>query len=261
MNIKNWKFNGKDIDENSNMEDFRTKVTKDIDNRTTEPREVAFVLEKFFNRFGLDNQKVYERIRTADYWDKNRWQFSLPYKGVELNMWNIWDKEIDSILWYAFQWNARKSHWLWCDILPDEMLETLKAFQSYFEKAFHDWTLLNDYVIKKAFQPKHTDTSALLIGSRNVYDETFAWDSEFSWMDSSVNDDDLSSWDTDKARKAKKNKRKELLKSADFINYDIANIEKQLKRNLGWTSRQFPQVTSSNSRTLREQYLRWRLAA
>jgi hypothetical protein len=32
-----------------------------------------------------------------------------------------------------------------------------------------------------------------------------------------------------------------------------------LKRNLGWTSKQFPQVTSSNSRTLREQYLRSKL--
>jgi hypothetical protein len=51
------------------------------------------------------------------------------------------------------------------------------------------------------------------------------------------------------------------LKSDDFINSDIVNIEKQLKRNLGWTSRLFPTVTSSHSRTLREDYLRSRSAA
>ena len=262
MNINNrWEFNGKDIDEIKNMKEFRENVTKDINNRTTEPREVAFVLEKFFSRFWIDNQKIYERVRTADYRDKNRWQFLLPYKGVELNMWNIGDKEIDSILWYAFQWNAWKSRGLWCDTLPDELFSTLKAFQTYFEKAFHNKTLLDDYVVKNAFQPKTTDTTALLIWSRSIYDETFSWDSEFQFMDSSVNDDDLSSGDKDKARKAKKNKRKELLRSTVFINSDIANIEKQLKRNLGWTSRLFPQITSSNSRTLRENYLRWKLTA
>jgi hypothetical protein len=49
------------------------------------------------------------------------------------------------------------------------------------------------------------------------------------------------------------------LKSSDFINSDIVNIEKQLRRNLGWTSGQFPTVTSSTSKTLREEYLRDKL--
>lgn len=255
MAIKNWEFDGKDIDENNNMKDFRKNVTKDINKRSTEPRQVAFVLDKFFNRFWIDDQQVYEWVLTADFWDTKRWPFILPYKWIELNMWNIWDKEINSILWYAFQWNARRAHWLWCDRLPDELFDALQAFQNYFSKAFYNRTLL------KGFKPKSADSSPLLIGSRDVYDQSFAWDSEYQFMDNSVNDDDLSSGDKDKANKAKKKKRKELLKSTDFINSDIVNIEKQFKKNLGWTSRQFPQVTSSNSRTLREEYLRGRLAA
>jgi replication initiation and membrane attachment protein DnaB len=90
MNIKKWEFDGKDMDEINNMKDFRKNVTRDINSRSTDTRQVAFVLDKFFNRFGIDDQQVYEWILTADYYNKNRWSFSLPYKGIELNMWNIW---------------------------------------------------------------------------------------------------------------------------------------------------------------------------
>ena len=255
MNVKKWEFDGKDIDEINNMRDFRKKVTADINNRTTEPRQVSFVLNKFFNWFGIDEQQVYGWICTADFWNTGRWQFILPYKWTELNMWNIWDKEINSILWYAFQWNAWKSRWLWCDRLPDELFDTLQAFQKYFSKAFYDKTLL------KAFKPKTGEKTALLIWSRDVYDQAFAWDSEYQFMDDSTSEEDLFSTDDNKKRKAKKNEIKRLLKSDDFINSDIVNIEKQLKRNLGWTSRLFPTVTSSHSRTLREDYLRSRSAA
>ena len=258
MNIAKWEFNGKDIDENNNMKDFRKNVTKDINKRTTDPREVAFVLDKFFNRFGIDSQQVYEWVITADYYNKNRWSFSLPYKGVELNMWNIWDKEIESILWYAFQWNAWKSRWLWCDRLPNELFEALEAFQIYFRKAFYSWDLLR---AKDVFKPKAENTTPLLMGSREVYDLAFAWETEYQWMDSNATEEDLFSSDDSKKRKAKKNKIKELLRSTDFINSDIVNIEKQLKRNLGWTSGQFPTVTSSLSKTLREEYLKNQLAA
>jgi len=261
MNIKNWEFNGKDIDENKNMKDFRDNVAKDINWRNSgDPREVAFVLEKFFSRFGIDNQQVYEWIITANYYDKNRWPFSLPYNGVELNMWDIWDKEINSILWYAFEWNAWRSRWLWCDRLPPELFKVLESFREYFSKAFYNKALLQDYVIDKAFKPRTKDTTPLLMWSRDVYDQAFAWDWDFQYITDS-SEDDLFSDDDNKKRKAKKNKTKSLLKSDDFINSDIVSIEKRLKSNLGWTSNQFPTVTSSHSKTLREEYLRGRLAA
>jgi hypothetical protein len=53
------------------MEDFWKNVTKDINSRSTEPRQVAFVLDKFLNWFGIDNQQVYERILTADHYRKH----------------------------------------------------------------------------------------------------------------------------------------------------------------------------------------------
>ena len=52
-------------------------------------------------------------------------------------------------------------------------------------------------------------------------------------MDDSTSEEDLFSTDDNKKRKAKKTEIKRLLKSDDFINSDIVNIEKQLKRNLG----------------------------
>jgi hypothetical protein len=52
-------------------------------------------------------------------------------------------------------------------------------------------------------------------------------------MDGSSEDEDLFSTDDNKKKKAIKAKTKELLKSSDFINSDIVNIEKQLRRNLG----------------------------
>ncbi len=253
MNIKKWEFDGKDIDEINNMREFRTNVTSDINKRSTEPRQVAFVLDKFFNRFGIDEQQVYEWILTADHYNKNRWRFKLQYKGVELNMWNIQDDEINSILWYAFQGNAWRSRWLGCERLPDELFGALEAFWKYFTSAFKCWTLL------QAFDSKCKDTAPLLMGSRYAYDQAIGWDSELTRADTSYSEEDLSSSDDAKRKKAIKGEKKRLLKSPDFINSDIANIEKQLKRNLGWTSKQFPQVTSSNSRTLREQYLRSKL--
>ena len=259
MNIKNWEFNGKDIDEINNMKDFRENVTKDIEWRSTEPKEVAFVLEKFFNRFWIDNQQVYEWIVTANYYKDHSWPLILKYNGIDLNMWNIWKKEIDSILWYAFEWNARKSRWLWCDKLPDELFKTLEAFRIFFSKAFDDWKLLDDYVINKSFKPKNKNIYPSLMWSREVYDQAFAWDWDLYISDSS--EDDLFSSDDNKKRKAKKNKIKSLLKSPDFINSDIVNIEKKLKSNLGWTSGLFPILTSSQSRTLREDYFIRRLTA
>ena len=264
MNInKRWEFDGKDIDEINNMKDFRKRVTADIEWRPLNERNVAFVLDKFFKRFSLDSQQIYEWIVTADYWNKNLWQFYFPHKGTELNMWNIWKDEIYSILWYAFEWNAWKSRWLGCDRLPNELFNTLEAFRNYFSRAFYspDWNLLlSSHVVDKAFN-KPRDTFPLLMGSRDVYDQAFVWDSEFQYADMNTSEEDLFSADDNKKRKAKKNEIKKLLKWDDFINSDIVNIEKQLKKNLGWTSKQFPTVTSSQSRTSREEYLRGRLAS
>lgn len=255
MNIKKWEFDGKDIDEINNMREFRTNVTSDINKRSTEPRQVSFVLDKFFNWFGIDSQQVYTWVATADDYNKNRWPFLLPYKSIKLNMWNIWDKEIDSILWYAFQWNAWRSRWLGCERLPKELLGAIEAFRKYFEDSFKNWTLL------QAFDAKDKDSATLLMWSRDAYDQAFAWDWEYQWMDAGTNEDDLFSSDDAKQKKAVKKKKQELLKSSDFINSDIVNIERQLKKNLGWTSKQFLPVTSSTSKTLREDYLRGRLAA
>lgn len=257
IKIQNWKFNGKNIDEDNNMRDFRKNVTADINSRdVNDPREVAFVLEKFINRFWIDNQQIYTRIKTADYWDNNRGYFAWPYESIDLNMWNIWDKEIDSILWYAFQWNARRSRWLWCDRLPDELYDTLDTFGKFFSKAFYAKTLLNNYVVENGFKPKNKGVNPLFMSSRNVYDQVFAWDSESQYFINNIDtpDDDLYSSDPDKVRKAKDKTRRSLLKSSDFINSDIANIEKKLKSNLSWTSTLFKTVTSSRLETARARY-------
>lgn len=259
MKIKNWKFDGKDIDEDNNMVEFRNNVTEDIKLRNPEdPREVAFVLEKFINRFWIDNQQIYTWIKTADYWEKKQGYFPWPYEGVDLNMWIIWKKEINSILWYAFQWNAWRFHKLWCDRLPDELYNTLVRFREFFTEAYHKKTLLNNYVVDNGFKPKNKDIDPLFIWSRDVYDQIFAWDWDSQYIidtSSATPDDDLYSSDPEKKKKAKEKTRKALLKSSDFINSDIANIEKKLKNNLSWTGMpEGSKVTSSRLETARAIY-------
>ena len=257
IKIQNWKFNGKDIDEDNNMADFRKEVSKDICRmRSDNSREVAFVLEKFINRFGIDSQQLYTWIKTADYWDNKRGYFSWPYESVDLNMWNIWDKEIDSILRYAFLWNARRSRWLWCERLPDELYNALDTFRNFLSQAFKNWTLLNPYVIKNGFKPKDENIKPLFIGSRQVYDQVFAWglDSQYFVENTDTPDDDLYSTDKEKQGKAIEKTRRALFKSSDFINYDIANIEKKLRSNLTSTSTQFMTVTSSRLDSARNKF-------
>ena len=258
MNIKNWKFNGKNIDEDNNMIEFWNNVTDDIARANFRaPREVSFVLEKFISRFGIDNQQIYTWIKTADHWKNNQGYFPWPYEDVDLNMWNIWKKEIDSILWYAFQWNAWKSRSLWCDKLPDELYKALEAFREFFSNAFDAGTLLNDYVINNGFKPKDRNVNPLFIWSRTIYDHVFAWDWDSQYIidtGSATPDADLYSKDKEKQGKAIEKTRRALLKSSDFINSDIANIEKKLRLNLSSTSTQYMKVTSSRLDTARARY-------
>ena len=260
MKIKNWKFNGDNIDEDNNMIEFRDNVTTDINSKNaSDPREVAFVLEKFINRFGIDNQQIYTWIKTADHRNKNRGYFPWPYgPSLDLNMWNIWDKEIDSILWYAFMWNARRSRWLWCDILPDQLYNTLVAFKEFFIKAFKSGsnTLLDPYVIDEGFKPKNKDAKPLFMWSRDVYDQVLAWDWESQYFINDIDnpDDNLKSADPEKRRKAKEKTRRSILRSPDFINSGIADIEKKLKFNLSPDSDQYCRVTSSRLESARERY-------
>ena len=263
MVIKNWEFVGKDLDEKGNMAKFWKEVSKDIKNyNRSDKREVSFVLQKFFDRFWIDSQQVYQWIITADYYkNKNPWHFEIPYNShINLDMWNIWSKEINSILWYAFQGNAWKSRWLWCDRLPDELLKALNDFTNFFQNAFDNGTLLDKYVVNNTFKPKSDNILPLLMCSRDVYDQALAW---WNWdfpamFDSTTDEDaDLSSGDSAKVQKAIKRIKSKLIKSSDFINWDIASIEKRLKSNLGWTSTQFPSVTSSQSKTLRDSLFGW----
>ena len=259
MKVKNWRFDGKDIDEDNNMIDFRKNVITDVERaRFEDPREVAFVLEKFINWFGIDNQQIYTWIKTAEYWDKNKGYFPWPYEGVDLNMWNIWDKEIESILWYAFQWNAWRARSLWCDRLPDELYRALETFRKFFSNAFSKGTLLNEYVINNGFKPKDRNVNPLFMWSRDIYDQIFAWDWDSQYIidtSSTTPDDDLNSSDPEKKKKAKERTRKALLKSTDFINSDIARIESKLKSNLSWTAiPQEAQVTSSRLQSARTRY-------
>ena len=123
-------------------------------------------------------------------------------------------------------------------------------------QAFKNWTLLNPYVIKNGFKPKDENIKPLFIGSRQVYDQVFAWglDSQYFVENTDTPDDDLYSTDKEKQGKAIEKTRRALFKSSDFINYDIANIEKKLRSNLTSTSTQFMTVTSSRLDSARNKF-------
>ena len=254
MAIKDGAFDWKDPDERNNRALFWDQIAIEVSNMdTSSPESANLVLNQYFSRFGLnsesDRQKAYRRIKTAYYWRDKIWQpfkYDFNWKKQLLDMWNISWEEIKDILRYTFQWTVRKDCFS-SRKLPPEMEKALKEFQNFFEKAFDKWTLNKPTVIKNAFKADWINTEPMLLWSRNVYKDVFAWDWEFEYDNTEIWDEsDAFSKDPKKKRKA----QKRAFQSWRFINYEIAQIEKSFKNRLPSGSyRPVTQDTSSDIET------------
>ena len=238
MEIKDGEFAWKDNDEKNNRKKFWIKIAEDVDKTPITTNNIKFLLKQYCERFHLyEKDKLYQWIKTAyrrkdEIGKECKWR---DESGNIDNMGVITDKEIEDIIRYTFQWNVMSSGRLPSIRLPEEMKRALKAFQDKFRNAFKQWTLKEPRIISEVFGIENEwNISPLALWSRNTYNRTVTW-REYN------NDDD---------DQKEKNRVKRHFMSWNFINQDIANMEKKLK---SLSSNDYRPVTTSVLNNLRER--------
>ena len=166
LKFEDGEFKWKDSDDISNKRKFRKDVQTAVNNRNyKDPKDVNFVLDKFFSRFQLrsseNRQNIFKWINTAYYYqkmvDENWWTYQCTHqwknenwKKFDFPLWTITQKDVDKVLLYAFEWKVWER--LWWAILPAELKEALEAFQNFFNNAFKEWALKDKNVKNGAFK-------------------------------------------------------------------------------------------------------------
>jgi hypothetical protein len=237
LRIEDWEFKWKDSDDIANKKKFWEDVEKSIDlNKSSDPKYVDFVLNKYFSRFGLssvqDRQQAYQRIKTAYHRNEKKWKKVLyDYNGkwrnnsTWLDMGIIWDKEIEDIIRYTFQWTVRKDCFS-ARKLPVELENALKKFQNLFSLAFKNKTLDDKSLKSSAFKSENYDPQIMYLWSNKYYKEVLSWDENSFEIDDWTWDDDFTN---DKQRKKA---QKRAFQNWWFINHKMAQIEKSFKNRL-----------------------------
>ncbi len=214
MDIRDWEFTWNDNDEINNKRDFWDKIANEVRKTPLTVENTVLLLNQYCERFQIhDKEKIYRWIKTANERKKEIGKIA-KYKnddGTWDDMGIISQKEIDSIIWYTFQWTVM-SEYFSGRRLPKKMMEALKAFQDKFKEAFDVGILNNPEVVSKVFNINEWSVKPLFLWSWSKYNKTVTW-REYS------NDDD----------KDEKSRVKRHFTSWNFINHDIANIEKRLK--------------------------------
>ncbi len=166
LKFEDGEFKWKDSDDISNKRRFRNDVAKAIKARNYhDPKDVNFVLDKYLSWFWLrsseNRQNIYKWINTAYHYQKmvnesggtyqcsHQWK-NENWKNFDFPLWTITQKDVDKVLLYAFEWKVWER--LWWAILPAELKEALDAFQNFFNDAFKEWSLKDNYVKSQAFR-------------------------------------------------------------------------------------------------------------
>lgn len=238
MDIRDWEFSWKDNDEKNNKKEFWEKIAKEVEGTTVTTENIKLLLKQYCEWFQIyDKEKTYRWIKTA-YRSRDLIWKSTQFKNDDDtwdNMGRISQREINSIIWYTFQWTVMSDHFSWRR-LPKEMKMALAAFQNKFKEAF-DANILNDpSIVSSVFGIENEwNIQPLFLWSWDVYNRTV------TWREYTSDDDD----------KKEKNRIKRHFTSWNFINYDIANMEKRLK-NL--SSGDYEPVTISSLDSLYDKY-------
>ena len=238
MTIREWEFSWKDNDEISNKREFWNKIAEEVKNTPLNIENTKLLLKQYCERFQIyDKEKTYRRIKTA-YERKKLIGKIAEFQnedGSWDNMGRITNKEINSIIWYTFQWTVM-SEYFSGHRLPEEMKKALKAFQNKFYEAFDNGILKDPIIVRDVFGIwNEWHIKPQLLWSWEKYNATVTW-REYN------NDDD---------DKKEKNRVKRHFISWNFINHDIANLEKRLK-NL--SSVDYQSVTKGDLDTLYDRY-------
>lgn len=233
--FRDWVFAWEEVKQQEERAKFWKGISKELDlsqkgpNRLnpSNPNDLDLVLTQFLDRFNLDSEsdkhEIFTRIKTADLRKDRKWQHSYVPREGGIDMWVIGDKEINSIIWYAFKWNALFNCFS-CRKLPKELDDALNNFYLFFKKAFEENTFKKSKIIHESFGiVDENDFAELKVGS---------WDVYASAIDSNNNlrrDND----------QTKNDQGKELL-SSRFINSKIAQMEKNFRDR--WLGNQYKPI-------------------
>ena len=243
LKFEDWEFRWNDSDDISNKKKFRKDVSADIESRDfKDGKTVNFVLNKYLSRFGMNSidarQNIYKWINTANFYKnkvEKRWVYR-PIHRFPLNnwkdelpipLWNITKDDIDKVLLYALEGNIR-THWLRGRPLPPELKEALDKFQTFFKKAFHQWTLYDDYVKKSALKSWDLWENDIFL--------LWWWD-QYKKMKEKENDnttdewDDINNWSLLKPSKKRDYLRTIFKVENKYVNQDMEDMYNTLKRN------------------------------
>ena len=224
---RNWEFEWKDLDERENKARFRNQIAEDVNKMNPQSvDDMKLLLKQYCERFGLyEGDEIFRWIKTAYIWKDRIWK-EYTYESLDRNnrahkdsMWKITQKEIDSIIWYAFQWKAMSRWALAWHRLPKELKIALETFQKKFKEAFYWWTLQRPQLISEVFNVwNERNVTPMWLWSWDMYNRTVVG-REYSY-------DDSGEWNEWKDRYAR---IKRNFTWWNFINYEIANIEKSFK--------------------------------
>ena len=241
MLVKDGEFEWKEPKEKDNRKKFWDQITVEVNKTPLTVDNTKLLLKQYCDRFQIhDMEKMYRRIKTA-YERKELIGKVALYQNDEGNWDNmgiISDKEIRTILWYTFQWTVM-SECFSGHRLPEALKNALKAFQNKFEAAFALWLLNDPTIVSERFGIwNESNIKPLFLWSWDQYNKTV------TGRENSGDDDD----------KKEKNRVKRHFMSWNFINYDIATLEKRLKNLPTWD---YVQVTTGDLDAL---YNRFRAA-
>ncbi len=245
LKFEDWEFKWKDSDDISNKRKFRKDVQTAVNNRNyNDPKDVNFVLDKYFSRFWLrsseNRQNVFKWVNTAYHYqkmvDESWWRYSCTHQWwqgtwekFDFPLWTITQKDVDKVLLYAFEWKVWER--LWWAILPDELKKALDAFQDFFYNAFKNNSL------------KDKDVKGGSFKSWNIWEDDILW---LWWWDAykkirekeiGVNSNDIDDSEGIKGYKdLKPSQRKEITRRIfndddnNYINPEMEKMYNTIKR-------------------------------
>ena len=224
--FKNWEFEWKDPDERNNRKEFWIQINKEIRQKNANNLEdVKLLLNQYFNRFKFsDREEIYKWVKTASNrkWEIWKEKFYQNEEWFKDSMWVISEKEIESIIRYAFKWHTMYNRFN--GRLPDELNDVLDAFQDKFQQAFTNNMFERPEIISEVFD----------IGNAGNIQPYWLWSwSKYNWAVTGreyIIDDEGWTWDPKDARKKERNRVKRNFTSWNFINKKIADMENSFKK-------------------------------
>ena len=233
MENRDGEFVWEDSDEKDDRKKFWDDIATSVENMNPSSIEdVKLVLNQYLSWFNLnsdsDRRDMYSWIKTAyEYKDYKDFVTDPDYK---VNMGKLNGSEVYSIIRYNFEGRVMKncfnSH-----RIPDALKKALRKFRQFFQTAFENWILKNDTIVSDVFKiPNEGSVPLWSICSWNIYNKVY------NNLAETVLEDESDVWDLEvevaSDSKEGRKRQKTAIRVKNYINLQIAEMEKVFRRNL-----------------------------